>query len=89
MADIFDGKKIVCDFLHILLFAPQKEDFKAVVLVEMYMDCGDDVVVMLMLDVVQFFRKVACVMAVDECERANHISFRAAVSSCTSMSRMR
>lgn len=55
VAHVFHRQQIVGDFLHNLFFAAQKKHFKAIVFIEVYVDRRDYIVVMLVLDIVQFF----------------------------------
>jgi len=67
----FCADEPVCQFLDIPRLAAKYYYFQAILVVEMRMQGGNDDCVILVLKIGKLLRQQACVMIVDECDRAD------------------
>lgn len=73
MFDAFRGDQHVGHFADGGRFSADHEDFKAIVVIQMHVQGGEDVVVVIVLDGVEFFAEQTDVMVVDKGDGADYI----------------
>ena len=73
MANVLDGKQAIRNLLHVPCGPPKEKDFKAVMLVQVDMDCGDDIQVIAVLDFIEAVRYLAHLVAVNKGQGADYL----------------